>query len=274
MSSARDLSEYEPFDGLFTRVQKFSHLVGVVLLQDVRTRYGGRSHLGYILGIMIPLLHMSVITGTFLIKTAISPVGDSPGLFVATGVIPYILCLYPAREMPRTLMENRQLLAIPMLQPIHLMVSRAILEMLSAIIALSIFVLGLYLLEIDLVPIDWHDAARAVAAAIFLGVGLGFFNTVMVAAVGFFYIMFFIVLAVTLYIFAGVYFPVNAMPEEIREYAEYNPIFQLVEWMRTAYYTSYDIGEVNKPLVLGLALAGLALGLIGERFIRGKILSP
>lgn len=274
MTSSADLPAEKPFDGFSARFRKFNYLVGVILLQDVRTRFGGRSHLGYIWAIMIPLLHMSVITGMFLLKTAISPVGDSPGLFVATGIVPYILCLYPAREMPRTMMDNRQLLAIPILQPIHLMVSRAILEILSATIALSLFLLGLYFLDVDLVPIDLHEAARAVAAAIFLGIGLGFFNTAMSAIVGYFWIMVFIFIAIGLYLSAGVFVPVGAMPEEMREYAQYNPIFQLVEWMRTAYYTSYDIGTVNKPLVLGISIVGVAAGLLGERFIRGKILSP
>lgn len=274
MNSKADLPAQKPFEGFSARFRKFNYLVGVVLLQDVRTRLGGRSHLGYVWAIMLPLLHMSVITGLYLVKTAVSPLGDNPGLFMATGIVPYILCLYPAREMPRTIMENRQLLAIPMLKPIHLMVSRAILEILSATIALALFLLGLYLVGIDLIPIDLHEAAKAAAAAIFLGVGLGFFNTIMAAVVGYFWIMAFIFIAIALYFTAGVLFPVGAMPEEMREYTDYNPIFQLVEWMRTAYYTSYDIGTVNKPLVLALSMIGVAAGLLGERFIRGKILSP
>lgn len=257
----------------FIKFQKFCSLVGVVLLQDMRTRYGGRSHLGYIFSTMIPLAHMTVITGFYYLRTIVAPLGDNPSLFIATALVPYILCLYPAREMPRTLLENRQLLSIPMLQPIHLMVGRAVLEMLSAIIALAIFLLGLYLIDVDLTPLDPHEAAKAVGAAIFLGIGLGFFNTIMVAIVGVFFIMVFILSAVGLFLLAGIYFPVTSMPEKMREYVDYNPIFQLVEWMRSAYFVNYDMEPVNTTMVLGLALFGFAFGLIGERFIRGKILA-
>jgi len=261
------------FQGFPEKFSKFVSLIGVVLLQDMRTRMGSGNILGYIWATTIPLIHMSVLTALFYVKTVVSPVGDNAGLFAATGIVPYILCLYPAREMPRTLMENRQLLAIPILQPIHLMVSRAILEVLSAIIALMIFLLGLHLFGIDLTPIDPHEAARAVGAAIFLGVGLGFFNTVMVGIVGFFWVMIFIFIAISLYLFAGIYFPIGSMPEEMRELAVYNPILQLVEWQRSAYFTSYDADAIDKTLVLGLAGAGVLIGLVGERFIRGKMLT-
>jgi capsular polysaccharide transport system permease protein len=262
-----------PFRDFVSKFQKFYYLVGVVLLQDMRTRYGGRSHLGYIFATMIPLLHMTVITGLYYLRTIVAPIGDNAGLFIATGIVPYILCIYPAREMPRAIFENRQLLAIPMLQPIHLMVSRALLQMLSAIIALAVFLLGLHLIDVDLAPLDLHEAARAAGAATFLGIGLGFFNTIMTAIFGPFFLVGFIFFAVGLYMLSGVYIPVTSMPENMREYVDYNPIFQLVEWMRAAYFTTYDMEPVNKTMVLGLALFGIAFGLIGERYIRGKILA-
>lgn len=92
----------------------------------MRTRCGGRKHFGYQAGAALPMLHMSVLTGFYYLRTLIAPVGDSVALFAATGVAPYLLCLYPARQMCGAINESRQLLNIPMLQ-LHLIVSRAIL---------------------------------------------------------------------------------------------------------------------------------------------------
>lgn len=250
-----------------------AHLIGVVLLQDMRTRYGARSHFGYLFGIALPMLHMSIITGFYYIRTLIAPVGDNAALFAATGVAPYILCLYPAREMCKTILENRQLLNIPLLRPFHLMMSRVILEILSAIVALLLFLCFLATLGVDLTPNDLPEAAQAIGAAIFMGVGLGFFNLVMIAVVGPFYQTAFILTAVAFYITAGVFFPIWAMPADVRDYAVYNPILQLVEWLRSAYYASYEVETINKTLVMGVGGVALALGLIGERFLRGKVLS-
>ncbi|MGJ0507199.1 MAG: ABC transporter permease [Methylocystis sp.] len=236
----------------FGRAQDFgaklrmsARLVGVVLLQDMRTRYGGRNHFGYLFGIALPVLHMSVITGFYYLRTLIAPVGESAALFAATGIAPYLLCLYPARQMCGAIAENRQLLSIPMLQPLHLMISRAILELLSAIAALLVFLCFLQSLEKDIWPNDPVEAAKAIGAAIFMGVGLGFFNLVMSAILGRFYQMAFTFLVIGLYLSAGVYFPIWSMPEDVREYAVYNPILQLVEWLRSAYYTSYEVETIN-----------------------------
>jgi capsular polysaccharide transport system permease protein len=238
MSTTEPLTQFGRAQGFRAKLQTTARLIGVVLLQDMRTRYGGRNHFGYL-----------------------------------AGVAPYLLCLYPARQMCGAINENRQLLNIPMLQPLHLIVSRAILEFLSAIVALLLFIGFLQFLEVDLWPNDLVEAAKAIGAAIFLGVGLGFFNLVMTALVGHFYQMAFTFLIIGLYITAGVYFPVWNMPEELRDYAVFNPILQLVEWLRSAYYTSYDGDAINRTLVIGVGATALTLGLLGERFLRGKFLS-
>lgn len=59
----------------------------------------------------------------------------------------------------------------------------------------------------------------------------------------------------------------------MREYYSYNPLFQIVEWLRSAYYTSYDPYLVDKAYVIEVASISLVLGLLGERFLRGKFLS-
>jgi capsular polysaccharide transport system permease protein len=270
MSDAEPLPHFQRARGFRAKLQVSLRLVGVVLLQDMRTRYGGRSHFGYLLGIALPMLHISILTGFYYLRTLIAPVGESAALFAATGVAPYLLCLYPARQMCGAIHDNRQLLNIPMLQPLHLMISRAILELMSAIVALMLFMGFLQFLDTDLWPNDLVEAAKAIGAAIFMGVGLGFFNLVMTAILGPFYQMVFTFLIIGLYITAGVYFPVWNMPEELRDWAVYNPILQLVEWLRSAYYTSYDVETINRTLVVGVGATAMALGLLGERFLRGK----
>ena len=63
------------------------------------------------------------------------------------------------------------------------------------------------------------------------------------------------------------------MPESVREYLTYNPLQHLVEWLRSAYYVSYDPELINKSMILWVGGISLTLGLIGERFLRGKFFS-
>ena len=250
----------------------FRRIMRAVLIQDMRTRFGS-SHIGYLIAIAWPLSHMGIITLVYLLRMSIAPIGDSPTVFVATGIVPYILCFYPARLLAMAIPQNRQLLNIPVIQPLHLIFSRCILETLNAVIVLALFMFAVSLFDVDILPSDTAEAAKAIAAAVFLGIGLGFLNVVMCALVGPYFLVFFLLVMIGLYMVSGTYLPPNLIPATLREYMAYNPLTQLVEWLRSAYYASYDPELINKPLIYWVGGISLMLGLVGERFLRGRFLS-
>ena len=250
---------------------EFGRIVSVVLLMDMRTRFGS-SYLSYLIAIGWPLSHLLIIIGSYLIKTAVAPIGDSPAIFVGTGVIPYILCIYPARLSGMAVSQGRGLLGLPILKPIHLIVARWIQEVLNAVLVLSIFLLGLYLADIDFLPLDTLMAAQAVFAAIYLGIGLGLLVAVLTAVVGHYFAIAFTLFMVVLYIFSGAYIPYTSLPSEMQEVIVYNPMFNIVEWLQSAYYTVDNTEVISKTFVLEIASVSLALGLLGERYLRGKFL--
>jgi len=75
---------------------------------------------------------------------------------------------------------------------------------------------------------------------------------------------------VGLYIASGVYLPPFLMSETVLQYQYYNPIFNCSAWMRSAYYLSYDDVNINKSLIFWAGTVLLMLGLLGERYLRGK----
>lgn len=241
-----------------------------LLLKDMRSRFG-TSYISYLITIAWPLSHAAVISIGYTLRTQIAPVGDSPLMFVTTGVVPYVLCLYPARLMGRALLGNRQLLNIPVVKPIHIILARCILEVLNALVVLMIILFTLHLLEMDIVPSDVVEAEQAIFATIFLGIALGVLNVVLVAIIGQFFLIFFQVSMVGMYITSGVFLPVHLMPEKMQKYVVYNPLFNLVEWLRSAYYLGYMSESYYKENVIGVALIALTLGLLGERFLRGRL---
>lgn len=253
----------------FYRLRRTGGIIGAVLLQDMRTRFG-RSYAGYLIAVAWPLSHMGFIIVGYLLTTKIAPVGDDPAVFLATGLLPYILCFYPARMMALTIFQNRQLLNIPILKPIHLIIARSILETLTAVAVCILFYTALFIFDVDFMPVDIIEAAAAIAASIYFGVGLGILNVVLCALFGPFFLVFFIVILIGAYLVSGVYIPIWVVPEPTRSYMLYNPLLHLVEWLRSAYYTSYGAETIDKGLVLGVATVALALGLLGERFLRGK----
>ncbi|WP_424360117.1 ABC transporter permease [Methylocystis parvus] len=271
-STTRDLA-HAPFPAFTEKMRAFCRLIGIVALQDMRTRYGQRSHFGYLITLITPLVHISFLTAIYYVRTAVAPVGDSPALFITTGALPYIVCIYPSREAAKALMDNRQLLSIPVLQPLHLMLARCLLESLNAIFVMATFLLGLYLFDIDIAPIDYLEAASALGASVILGVAFGLFNVMMCGIFGYFFSVVAMLLMMALFLVSGVYVPVWTMPEEAQKYLYYNPIYHLVEWSRSAYFISYESGSFDKAYVLVIAGSLAAIALLGDRLFRGKIIS-
>ncbi len=251
------------------QLMAFRRIMRAVLIQDMRTRFGN-SHIGYLIAIAWPLSHMGVISLAYLVRVSIAPVGDSPAVFVGTGVVPYILCFYPSRMLAMTIQQNRQLLNIPVIQPLHLIFGRCILETLNAVIVLALFIFIVTLFDVDIMPSDLSEASKAIGAAVFLGIGLGMFNVVMCAIMGPYFLIFFTLVMAGLYVMSGSYLPQNAMPPDVREYMAYNPLTQLVEWLRSAYYASYDPELINKSFIYWVGGISFMLGLVGERFLRGR----
>ena len=250
-------------------LREHGRIVAAILLQDMQTRFG-RGYFSYLVAIGWPLSHAAFMLGGYLLVNRLAPVGDDPAIFAVTGVLPYILCLYPGRMMPVLYLMNRQLLNMPVIKPFHVMSAGLIIEILTGSIVSILIIATLAIVGVDVLPQNVSSAAAALAATLYLAVGLGLFNVVCTAMFGTFYLTFYIVLMIGAYLVSGVYIPIWMIPEPTRSYLLYNPLLNLVEWLRSAYYASYDGDLVNKPLVLGTATVALFLGLLGERFLRNK----
>lgn len=247
-------------------------ILGAVLLQDMRTRFG-RSYTSYLIAIAWPLCHIFVILAAYLLVNSFAPIGEDPAVFLTTGILPYILCLYPSRMLGYALLQNKQLLNIPILRPIHLIVARLLVELTTAALVVLLVYVTLGVAGFDIWPNDPAVAAQAICATLYLAVGFGVLNVVLVSLLGPFVIVGFVLMMLGLYITSGIFLPVQMASDSMRSLMSYNPICNLVEWMRSAYFSSYDVNTVNKGLVIGTASVTLLLGLLGERFMRNKLLT-
>jgi capsular polysaccharide transport system permease protein len=59
-----------------------------LMLRNIRTRFFGNG-LGYVLTMAWPLSHIFILVIIFTVMGRAAPYGDSPALFVATGVVPF-----------------------------------------------------------------------------------------------------------------------------------------------------------------------------------------
>lgn len=202
----------------------------------------------------------------------ISPLGGDPVIYAVTGILPYILCLYPARMMGQAIEANRALLFFPVVRPIDIILSRAIIEFFTAFMVVLLVFLIAYLLGFDLLPADPYVLVSGIISTVFLSISMGFFNNI-AASIHRMWNIIFIFIVIIMYFSSGVIFPVYMFANDIQNIIHYNPLFHSVEWLRSAYFEDPSAEFLSKSYLVWISVSFLLLGLLGERFLRGKMLS-
>ncbi len=247
-------------------------ILGALMLRDMRTRFG-RSQLSFLVALAWPLIHMMSIYLSFVFVSKYVPIGGSAHIYIATGVIPYILCLYPARMVALTILLNQPLLMFPIVKTTDLILARACVEVISAFMVIAIFAGLLMAFEIDILPPNMPEATAAILASIYLGVSLGVLNVIMCSLFRFWFFIF-IGIMIILYVTSGVTTLQLSMSDNARYWLSFNPILHLVTWLRTAYYGDYAPIPLSKSYVLWVATISFFLGIAGDRLLRGRVLLP
>jgi capsular polysaccharide transport system permease protein len=199
-----------------------------------------------------------------------TPYGNSPLLFFATGLIPFMSWNYMSRFTMLALVVNRPLVSLPVVKVLDVVVARGVLELLCSCLLSVIMLVGLWTLGVDVVPQNLVEAAYALGASLLLGFGFGIINGII--AMGFVqWATGYSLIIILAWLTSGVFLIPNSMPTALREVVAFNPVLHGVEWMRTAYYDGYISSVLDKEYLLTFGFGSLALGLVLERFIRGWI---
>ena len=249
----------------------FWRIFVATVLRDMRTRFG-RTYVSFLISIAWPLTHLSIICSVYYLSNKIVPIGDDLGVFVTTGVAPYIFCLYPARFTANAVVQNKALLQFAIIKPLHLVMARAVLEIFSASIVFAIFSSTLFAMGVAIVPFDIHRAFSALAATIFLGIGIGFFGvslSALNAIVGALTTAFSIV---GMYLASGAFLPPSLMTPAVRDMMFYNPLYHSVGILRSTYFDGFEGDDCRVSYILLIGCVYFFLGLAGERLIRGRIM--
>ena len=87
------------------------------------------------------------MTMYLFIRGRVPVVGTNAELFFATGVLPYILFIYPAHSIMVAIISNRPLLFFPIVQVLDVVVARGIVEIITAFWVTAIFCVILFVIR-------------------------------------------------------------------------------------------------------------------------------
>ncbi|MFK5996666.1 MAG: ABC transporter permease [Rhodobacterales bacterium] len=239
----------------------FSRAIMALVLREMSSTYG-RSPGGYIWAILEPIAGIAIFALAFGVMGFRPPLGESFGLFFATGFLPLALYMNLTVKVGGAIRYSRALLAYPKVTYIDAIIGRVVLTFLTQLVVFIIIVTGIiWGGDLNLI-IDYTRIARAFAMALALGVGVGMVNCFLMSM---FPIWQFIwaVLNRPMFIASGVLFLIDGISEDIRNMIMLNPMAHVVSMMRSGLFSSYDapyVSEVYVYMVAGvLALLGMIL---------------
>ena len=245
-------------------------VIGAILLRDMRTRFG-RTHFGYLISVGWPLSHLIVLTGINYYLQKVVPMGTNPTIYAGTGLLPYILCLYPSRFMTTAVIENRTLLLFPIVKSLDLIYARIVLTLTIAFNVVVAFLILVSLAGIDFYPPNPARAIGGVLATVYLGISFGVVNAVFACIIPG-WIIISIIFMILMYFSSGAVMQIDRLPESLQQILAINPLMHSVDWVRSSYFEGYGENRLSEAYLLGYATFNLLVGLAAERLFRGRVL--
>lgn len=244
-----------------TALSMHARAVGAVIMRDLQTRFGA-GYFGFLLGLAIPLVHLTVAIGITTLLGRQAAIGTDVPIFMMTGVLPFVVWLYGHRQIMQTLQQNRSLLYFPGVDIFDLFASRAILEIVTATLVVFIVLGTLALLGHNPAVANWRGFIFALVQAWSLGLGTGLiFGSI--GAVAPLTYMIGNVLGPILWAISGIFFLPDSTPDRVRDILVFNPLCQIIDALRTAYFAEYYSSFLDQTIltstIVSLILVGLAL---------------
>lgn len=244
-------------------------VINAVMLREVRTRFG-RHQLGYVWAFAESLFWVLTFAGIHSAMGAHPPAGMDLLAFFATGIITFILFRSTLTRCQASIIGNRPLLFFPQVRPLDVAFARAMLEA-ATVVAVFVGLLSANALLIGELRVD--DPLRVLvglAAAWLLGLGLGmcFLGLSLYFAVT---DQLLPILLRPMFFISGLFFTLNDLPGELRDYLVYNPVIHAVELVRDGWFIGYQANHVDVWYLGGWILCSFYFGLLLERFARRRL---
>lgn len=248
--------------------ESYLHVLHALMLRDMRTRFGA-SLWGYGVVVLWPCVHIFMLIAIYTFQHLPTPLGDDRALFFSTGAVPVLVFQYISREVMKAVIMNRPLTYYPQVKLFDVIFARILVEIVTGFLALIVVIAVLLCIGTNPVPADPFVAMCAYLSAIILGIGIG---TINVAIIGFFpgWLIGYALVGILLYVSSGVMFLPSFLPEKIYYWMKFNPVLQLAEWMRSAYYPYAGL-EVDYLYIVIFGLATISLGLLIVKHVVSKM---
>ncbi|MBV9860400.1 MAG: ABC transporter permease [Alphaproteobacteria bacterium] len=240
-------------------------VISALIKREMRTRIG---HLSWIWLLMEPILHCAVLVLLFEVLRRRSPVpGIDSAEFVLTGILPLLFYQRTSNQVLHATDGNHSLLVYPQVTPLDLGIARAALEIAILYVVCLGFLAVKWLLGFGLEFSDPPGIMLACLSLGLIGLGVGLAG----ASVSLYVHWVGRVLPYVnrlIYLTSGVFFTIENVSGQYREYLMWSPFAQAVEWARTSYFPIMSTDYLNLSVVFFALTGTLCAGVLAERATR------
>lgn len=244
-------------------LRQSGRVVYALFLRETKTRFGDR-RLGFLWAFLQSILHTLFFVAIRSVFGMTAPAGIPMPIYLFSGIVPFFMFQGCANQVMNCVAGNKALLIFPQVKVLDFVWSRALLEYVTMTIVLWSLVLGMVLLGYD-IRIE-NPLLVLVCFFLFLLMGIG---------MGLVLLCFNARYDITrdiwqqvgrvLYFGSGVIITIDRIPAQYYDEMAWNPLLQLVEMIRSAFFSTYDTGYYFGDWfyvvcwILGLWLIGLVM---------------
>ncbi len=253
---------------LLSALKVQGRVISALTLRETRSRYGN-SKLGYFWALFEPFAHVLVFIGIFTALGRAPPIGESTGLFILTGIMPWLLYNNVVNGVMGGLQANKALLGYPQVMPMDISISRVLLESATLLVVMLIFIVIAMYLGLSIRIDSFLGMIMPMGLLIIFAMGVGLINAAIIERYPS-YRSIYSALSRPLYFISGVFFTADFLAPEIYDYVSINPLLHLIEWFRTGFYTSFNSDLYDPKYAIEVCVSFFAVGLLAERFNNKK----
>jgi capsular polysaccharide transport system permease protein len=249
-------------DGLSSHLS----LIRTIMLREMLKK--GQKGMGYAGMLLEPLAWVVAIDIAWHLRDHTAKHGVTLEAFLISGLAPYFLFYaHVLGKVSSAVTGNTNLLHFRRVTPLILIVANLLREFLTALIAYVVIVGGLGLFQSNpqiadpltiLVAVAGMSMLAAIGGVLF---GLGQLAIPWLHLVQMFYMR-------LMFIFSGCFFFANDLPPQMAYYASFNPLLELIEFVREAFFRQYQSRYAMWEYPLVFIIVGMVLILVLERATR------
>lgn len=238
-------------------------IVAALVLREMASTYG-RSPGGYVWAVLGPVGAITILSVVFSFVVRSPSLGTSFVLFYATGYLPYDLFQQSMNKTAAALRYSRALLAYPGVSWVHAVAARFLLNLVTFMTVFCLVILGVLIMVDTRSIIRPVPILQALGMAALLGLGIGLINAVLMGMYEVWERLWAIATR-PLFLISGVFFIYEDLPRFAQDILWWNPLLHVTALVRAGFYPTYPAVFASPAYGYGLALLGIALGLMVMR---------